>query len=150
GGEPPGGIHALPEPDDLQPPVHVGQAARGGVHVGHQQAQGVRAAVDRRHPRDAFGAHPAPPPPTRHLRPPPPPPPPPRPAPPPGDAPPPGPTPPPATTPPPPTTPVEAGPGPPRGPRLRSGLPAQRVGPRHRQFVRRQRVQALHPVRHAA
>ena len=52
-GEPARGVHALAEPDDLQPPVHIEQAPRGPIHVGHQQAHRVRAAVDRRDPRDA-------------------------------------------------------------------------------------------------
>ena len=50
GRQPAGGIDALAEPDDLHPPVHVGEPARHRVHVGDQQPQRVGPAVDGRDP----------------------------------------------------------------------------------------------------
>ena len=46
GGEAPGRVDALPEPDDPHLAVHIGEAGRRD-DVGDQQANGVGAAVDR-------------------------------------------------------------------------------------------------------
>ena len=51
GREAPGAVDALAEPDDLHPPVDVGQHGRVRVDVGDEQPDRVRAAVDRRDPR---------------------------------------------------------------------------------------------------
>jgi hypothetical protein len=61
GTESPDGVHALAEPHDLQPPVHIRQPARGPVHVRHQKPYRVRAAVDRRHAHHGPAAHAGPP-----------------------------------------------------------------------------------------
>lgn len=46
GGEAAGLVHALAEPDDRHPPVQVHELTRRRVHVGHEEADRVRTAVD--------------------------------------------------------------------------------------------------------
>jgi hypothetical protein len=43
--QPPGLVHALPEPDDLHPTGHVGQLGAARIYIGQQQPQRVGPAV---------------------------------------------------------------------------------------------------------